>query len=275
MAEVEDEDYVSLSPQPTADDDNDVRAALLHVLNSMADACASAWASVWETYDFHTRREEYRQIQSENDIAASVAELRDVKAFVHSRLIELRAEAESHAKKVLKSMHDSCLRDARVHFGLKLLYDRQYLHTQETMSAIEAHIVSLEAMAVNRRVVRALRKGAAAATGGGDESELHADQAIDELAEQHETTQRIIDLLAQTSSNVAVDEDIDEQLHAWLSTQTSPPAPSPATSSALQEEPVRALQALPYPPQSSSSGGSKSTPSSASPDCQAQALLTA
>ena len=186
--------------------------------------CSDAWDGVRQAYDQHTRRDEYRQMQADNDIAASVADLRGVKAMVHARLIELRAESDTHASKVLAHAQRRNTDDALVHFRLKMLYDAQYKHTQSTMSAIEAHIVALEATGMNRRVVRALRRGSAACD---EDDEQAAEDAIDDLAEQHSTTSRIIQLLSE-APNLALDDgavDQEEELQRWLR-QQPPPAPA-------------------------------------------------
>ena len=188
-------------------------AALSDWVAQVVEACSGAWDGICKAYDNHSRRDEYRQMQADNDIAASVADLRGVKALVHSRLIELRAESDTHASKVLAYAQARNQPDARVHFRLKMLYDAQYKHTQSTMSAIEAHIVALEATAVNRRVVRALRRGSAACD---EDDEQTAEDAIDDLAEQQSTTTRIIELLS-AAPNLAVDDgEVDEELSQWL-----------------------------------------------------------
>lgn len=197
-------------------------AALSDWVAQVVDACSGAWDGMCKAYDNHVRRDEYRQMQADNDIAASVADLRGVKALVHSRLIELRAESDTHASKVLAYAQARNQPDARVHFRLKMLYDAQYKHTQSTMSAIEAHIVALEATAVNRRVVRALRRGSAVCD---EDDEQTAEDVIDDLAEQQSTTTRIIELLS-AAPNLAVDDgEVDEELSQWLKQSQSDQQP--------------------------------------------------
>lgn len=193
--------------------------ALYDIYKQLAGACECAWNQLVQACDGQLRKLEYRQIQADNDIAESVAELRSVKASVNARLIELRAECDSNESKVLTLAASPKTRpDACVHFRLKTLYEAQYKHTQLTLSAIEAHIVALEATAVNRRVVRALRKGASCAT---PQDEDDAADTIDDLADQYSTTTRIMQILSAPPNLTVLDNPDEEtaadaEMSAWL-----------------------------------------------------------
>jgi hypothetical protein len=177
------------------------RTPFLQYLNStLTTMCYGAnclYGGVQSLYDQHTRRDEFRRLQADNSVAASIAELRSVKSFVSARIIELRAEAALHETSVLQHSKNGSEEDAIAHFRLKLLYDGQITHTLQTAAAIEAHIISLEAQAIQRKVLRALKVGANAHSPlDMDEEESVAEAVSDTLSESRSTSMRIMEILS-------------------------------------------------------------------------------
>jgi hypothetical protein len=97
------------------------------------------------------------------------------------------------------------------------MYEAQVTHTQNTMTAIETHVICLEATAINRRVIRALRAGAKA--GGGEEGWVTAtSDAADEMHEYHDTTARVMQVLAEAPplAGAADESELDEEMRLWM-----------------------------------------------------------
>jgi hypothetical protein len=166
-------------------------------MDTISNGARFVYGGIHSLYEQHSRRDEFRRLQADTTVASSIAELRSVKAFVSARLIELRAETVSHAGSATICYDQGNHDDALAHYRLKLLYDAQITHTQRTAAAIEAHIISLEAQAIHRKVLRALKCGVDAhSLDDLDCAEDDAEIAVDTLSESHATSLRIMEVLS-------------------------------------------------------------------------------
>jgi hypothetical protein len=182
-------------------------------MDALSGYCADMYAA-------HTRAEEYRQIKSDNDIASSIAELRDVRAQVAHRLQELREEESAHHASVLLELGAGREDEARASLRLRMMYRAQVMHTTQTATAIEAHMIALEGHLINVRVVRAL-KGAGRSDSDAEEA---AEDVSDHAAERCETTTRIMMLLRDVPSVTVSEEAVDTALAGISSRPASLPA---------------------------------------------------
>lgn len=183
-------------------------------------------------YDQHMRRNEFRAITLDNDIMACVAELRSVKAVVQQRIDDLREQSQERGAAALACVSAAAMSDARDHFRLKMLYDAQYEKAQRTLMAIEAHVVSMEASLVNRRVMRALRTAATSSSINNYDEDDNFVDTMDELAEQNRTSQLVRESVEGAPDLVSDNDEVEELMQQWLerqtcgaALQTNPPPP--------------------------------------------------
>lgn len=187
---------------------NDMRSAVSSMMTTVSDVVSDAYSAVVSAIEQHQRADEFRQLQADNDIADSLAELRTVKAAAGARVLELKAERTTHRR-------DACAADstddARISVKLLLMYTKQYKHASETLLAIEAHIMSLETYAVHRRVIRALRTA-----GTQDDFDDEADVVSEHAAERFGSSQRVLEMLRDVPSAIVDDSDVDRTLRELL-----------------------------------------------------------
>lgn len=193
-------------------------------------------------YEQHVRRNEYRAMTLDNDIMQCVAELRSVKAVVQQRIDDLREQSQDRGAAALRCVSAASMTDARDHFRLKMLYDAQYDKAQRTLMAIEAHIVSMEASLVNRRVMRALRTAASSSRAHGGDDDEEFEDAMDDLAEQNRTSQLVRESVEGAAELLADNTEVEEHMQQWLAahqtcaaTPPPPKMPPPPSSSPLSE----------------------------------------
>lgn len=194
-------------------------------------------------YEQHIRRNEYRAMTLDNGIMQCVAELRSVKAVVQQRIDDLREQSQDRGAAALRCVSAASMTDARDHFRLKMLYDAQYDKAQRTLMAIEAHIVSMEASLVNRRVMRALRTAASSSRAHGGDDEEEFDEAMDDLAEQNRTSQLVRESVEGAAELLSDNTEVEEHMQQWLAahqtcavaTPPPPKMPPPPSSSPLSE----------------------------------------
>lgn len=186
-----------------------MRSVVSSVLSSVSDAVSDAYNAMTDAIEQHQRADEFRRLQADNDIAASLAELRAVKAAAMARVLELKNERSNHRRAACAA---DTTDDARISVKLLLMYTNQCKHASETLLAIEAHIMSLETYAVHRRVMRALRTA-----GSHDDIDEEADAACDHAAERFGSSQRVLEMLRDVPSAIVDDCDVDRTMHELLS----------------------------------------------------------
>lgn len=244
-----------------AADSSEVAYALLESLESGVCALFSGvkWAyeeQLLPLYEQHVRRSEYRAMTLDNDIMQCVAELRSVKVLVQQRILELREQSTERGAQALRCVTETGFSDARDQFRLKMLYDAQYEKAQRTLMAIEAHVVSMEASLVNRRVMRALRSAAISTnTNTEKEEQDEFDDALDDLAEHNRTSQLVRESIEGAPDMLTNDSEVDEHMRRWLAVHqtcaaavaaappTSGPPPPPPPPPAAAEATATPLHA--------------------------------
>jgi hypothetical protein len=117
-------------------------------------------------------------------------QIRHQESSMRMTLDEHRTHAEQFA-----AAHQP--REAKLAIRLQLMYDNRITALQKTLVAIEIHVMTLESACLNTAVVDALQHGSVAL---GTEHEDRADELLQRLEEQSETTDSIMATIGMPDS---------------------------------------------------------------------------
>ena len=162
-------------------------------------------------------------------------QLKNARDAVNLREAQLRESVKEYSTRAMLFKQKHLLREARVMVKLYMLYDLQVKHCQDTISAIESHIISLETAAINKQVCSALKDSSL--VGGMDIiDEDILDNAVDRLSDRNESTGEFIRTLGTTPGMVDLSEDdIDSELNKLeLMALPDPPTELPVKDNRLE-----------------------------------------
>ena len=133
-------------------------------------------------------------------------QLKNARDAVNLREAQLRESVKEYSTRAMLFKKKKLIREAKVMVKLYMLYDLQVKHCQDTISAIESHIISLETAAINKQVCSALKDSSL--VGGMDIiDEDILDNAVDRLSDRNESTGEFIRTLGTTPGMVDLSED--------------------------------------------------------------------
>jgi hypothetical protein len=139
-------------------------------------------------------------------------QLKNVRDAVNLREAQLRESAKEYCTRAMLFKKNNLIREAKVMVKIYMLYDLQVKHCQDTISAIESHIISLETAAINKQVCAAL-KDSSMIEGVDIIDEDILDNAVDKLSDRNETTGEFIRALGNTPGLVDLtDEEIEAEM---------------------------------------------------------------
>jgi paraquat-inducible protein B len=175
-------------------------------------------------------------------------QLKNARDAVNLREAQLRESVKEYSTRAMLFKQKRLIREAKVMVKLYMLYDLQVKHCQDTISAIESHIISLETAAINKQVCAAL-KDSSLVEGVHIIDEDMLDNAVDKLSDRNETTGEFIRALGNTPGLVDLtDEDIEKEL-TKLEVQDMPDVPTHKIS--IEEDSKKGLDyILPKIPES-------------------------
>ena len=140
-------------------------------------------------------------------------QLKNARDAVNLREAQLRESVKEYSTRAMLFKKKHLVREARVMVKLYMLYDLQVQHCQDTISAIESHIISLETAALNKQVCSAL-KDSSLVSGMDIIDEDVLDNAVDRLSDRNESTGEFIRTLGTTPGMVDLsDDDIESELN--------------------------------------------------------------
>ena len=154
--------------------------------------------------------------------------LREVRDQIRAREAALLGSVDLYRVRAAACAARDDARGARLAIKLQLMHDRQLATAQQTLVAIEAHIMALENAVMNQAVVSALQHGAVAL--GRPPDEDHVDDLLLTLEEQSESTQNIMRTLSTAEGEVA-EEAVEAELER-LCAQKLPQAEAQAEAQA-------------------------------------------
>nr|QFG75062.1 MAG: hypothetical protein [Megaviridae environmental sample] len=139
-------------------------------------------------------------------------QLKNARDAVNLREAQLRESVKEYSTRAMLFKKKNLIREAKVMVKLYMLYDLQVKHCQDTISAIESHIISLETAAINKQVCAAL-KDSSMIEGVDIIDEDILDNAVDKLSDRNETTGEFIRALGNTPGLIDLtDEEIEAEM---------------------------------------------------------------
>lgn len=165
--------------------------------------------------------------------------LRTVRDSIREREAALLRSVDVYRERAGACAARGDARDARLAIKLQLMHDQQLSMAQQTLVAIEAHIMALENAVMNRAVVSALQHGAIAL--GRPPDEDHVDDLLLTLEERNESTANIMRTLSCPDQDVA-DDAVEQELQR-LCSRHLPEAPIHALTPTAHSTPPPSAQA--------------------------------